>query len=498
MHTINVLQFGPDNFSKQYELYGGCVWHYETEVDFEKPFVYDMVILDRAITEEEKLYIYKAVRPYRMFYLDDIEQNEDTEWIIKSRMAKPIRRAELDTFLVEMPRLYFSYAYGEKYDPRDISIAQGFEGSIKWNGYTGIVLEGNFGHELSQVAYWRINLPLDHTAVEFWLEYKKQGDIEISLEVTLFVSGSISEIQEQWEFSEEELENVVWCHNKGNKGSFFVSLKAKGKGTLEIIALHDRHSREGQGNFLPGGDRYVTSDREEVFFYFDPMDMKPPLNIYFSGYKTMEGYEGTHMFERMDSPYLLISESRLEGGGFYLGSPEYERLIEEKIRYYMDYLGFTREQVNMSGLSMGTFGAMYYGSKIMPHAILLGKPLASLGDIADNERVSRPGGFPTSLDVIWKNYESIDKEDLVSANDRFWNQFDRADWGKTKFAVAYMIEDDYDGTAYRQLLEHLVSDGVTVYGKGLHGRHNDDTPGIVGWFKNQYDSIMRNDFGRKR
>ena len=35
---------------------------------------------------------------------------------------------------------------------------------------------------------------------------------------------------------------------------------------------------------------------------------------------------------------------------------------------------------------------------------------------------------------------------------------------------------------------------LRIYGKGLHGRHNDNTPGIVGWFVNQYYDIMGNDF----
>ena len=66
----------------------------------------------------------------------------------------------------------------------------------------------------------------------------------------------------------------------------------------------------------------------------------------------------------------------------------------------MKELGFTRDQVILSGISMGSFGALYYGCDIMPHAMILGKPLASIGDVAANERLRRPGGFPTSLDVV--------------------------------------------------------------------------------------------------
>ena len=60
-----------------------------------------------------------------------------------------------------------------------------------------------------------------------------------------------------------------------------------------------------------------------------------------------------------------------------------------------------------------------------------------------------------------------------------------------------MIEDDYDPDAYATMLSCLGSDGVQAYGKGLHGRHNDNTPGIINWFLSQYNKILREDFGRR-
>ena len=82
-------------------------------------------------------------------------------------------------------------------------------------------------------------------------------------------------------------------------------------------------------------------------------------------------------------------------------------------------------------------------------------------------------------------------------DDRFWNKFDAADWSRSKFIVSYMIEDDYDATAYQTLISHLWSGGVQLYGKGIHGRHNDDTGAIVGWFFSQYRKVLNEDFSRK-
>jgi accessory secretory protein Asp2 len=145
---------------------------------------------------------------------------------------------------------------------------------------------------------------------------------------------------------------------------------------------------------------------------------------------------------------------------------------------------------------MGTYGALYYGCELAPHAIILGKPLASIGNVAANERLLRPGGFPTSLDVLMNLYGDTDEKAIQALNDRFWNRFDKANWRWTKFVVSYMIEDDYDMDAYEMLLSHLQTAGVQVYGKGIHGRHNDNTHGIVSWFVSQYKRVIREDFER--
>ena len=60
-----------------------------------------------------------------------------------------------------------------------------------------------------------------------------------------------------------------------------------------------------------------------------------------------------------------------------------------------------------------------------------------------------------------------------------------------------MIEDDYDRTSYMDLISHLQSEGVQLYGKGIHGRHNDATGGIVSWFVSQFKKVLWEDFNRR-
>lgn len=473
-------------------------WNFEPELSLEDK-EYDIAFIDRNLKDEEAEILSKIVRAHSLFIVDDVFMTNKMKYLMKSRCGRTIKRKELVPFFENRLKDYFGRPYGEKYEPHTFTPAPGFKGSVSWNGFSEIILEGDFGEKMSQAAFWRGNIPVDAgQGIDFWLEYKKDPGIEVELQIVQFAAGSVSSIQNIWKFSEKELNHEVTVEDMKKDGPVFASINAKGHGKLEIIALHDRYSRHGEGDFLPGSRREVTFNREEVFSYFDPGDMKPPLCVYFSGYKTMEGFEGYHMMRRMGVPFLLISESRLEGGAFYIGSHEYERKLVKLIEDAMNTLGFSSDQVILSGLSMGTFGAFYYGIDIRPAYIIAGKPLLSLGNMAKAERIIRPGGFPTSLDLLWKNYKGLTDNDVALLNQRFWDKFDNSDLTDRTFCIAYMIEDDYDANAYQELLSHVRARGAKVIGKGLHGRHNDDTSGIVNWFIRQYIRILNDRYDRKQ
>lgn len=498
MAKIQILQLGNEDWNEIYTLPEGVTLDYAEEFTEPPEKAYDLFFLDRNLLEEEIRQVYRSAKAYTLFVTSKVDVRGRMEWLCRSRRAQHLPRADIQRFLTEETRFYFPRPYGEKFALRDVAVAHGFSGKVKWNGNQNILLEGDFGEEFRQAAYWRYNNPLPKgEAADFWLEYDKDPSVEIVLEVTIFATGTASIVLERLELSEKDLEQVVRLESSKGNGTLFFSVKAKGRGRLWLTGLHKRLSRGKHGYFLPGGERYVTSSREEAFCYFDPGDLKPPLNVYFSGYKTLEGFEGYFMVKALGCPFLLIAEPRLEGGSFYMGSDEYEQIYVNMIRKHMKELGFTPDQVILSGLSMGTFGALYYGCDIRPHAMIVGKPLASIGNVAANEKHLRPGGFPTSLDILRFQCGGSGEECVQRLNEKFWNKFEKTDWGSSKFVAAYMIEDDYDADAYLSMLSHLQSDGVQAYGKGIHGRHNDDTTGIINWFLNQYKKILREDFGRK-
>ncbi|WP_330844006.1 accessory Sec system protein Asp2, partial [Streptococcus suis] len=109
------------------------------------------------------------------------------------------------------------------------------------------------------------------------------------------------------------------------------------------------------------------------------------------------------------------------------------------------------------------------------HGIVISKPLLSLGDMALSEHLNRPGGFPTSLDLLLSNYGSMNQETAEQLNNRFWEAMVPNVYDTTKFAIAYMKEDDYDTTAFEKLVRSSRVTGATILGRGYSGRHLDGT-----------------------
>lgn len=499
MSNIRILQYGKNDWKDIYIIPEYVeIYNFQVERD-ELEGLYDIAIIDEDVSMLNDFNeLIKHIRAHCLYITENVNMLYYTQKLYDSKAGMRLYTGDIDAFFATEVKNYYSESYGEKFYANSLTVNQTFKGEIKQIGSNGLTLNGDFGDEFKQIAYWKHTIPVfEGQCIDMYLEYDKTEDVEIKMVVYQFYDGGTRDFQQIWEFSDEQLKEVVRIENEKKYGPVFVSILAKGKGELKIISLHDRYSRKNYGYFLPGGERFTASNGEEIFCYYDPGDLKPPLCFYFSGYRTQEGFEGYYMMRKFGCPFVLVCEPRLEGGGFYIGNEEYENLIFSVIKSYISKAGFDKTQVVMSGISMGTTGALYYGCKVEPHAIIVGKPLANLGNIANNERIIRAGGFPTSLDILLKNYGSLGDAEVKALNNRMWKRFEEADWSETKFIISYMYEDDYDMTGYEDILAHLGSVGAQIYGKGIHGRHNDDTSAIVSWFRSQYYKVLREDFNRR-
>lgn len=498
MDKITLLLIGETDWEEVYNLPSNV--ECECWEEFSSPSVkpYEVTVWDRNPVKKELEALYQSITAYTLFLMEDVTLSNEAKELFEAKKGRILKRENIQEFLLKDIQYFFPKPYGEKFKPENLAVSHRFKGKVSWSGQYALNLQGSYGDEMGQIAYWRNRIPVfAGQTLDLWLEYKKSPDVEVELVVSRFNAGSVDEILAQEHFSEQDLNNVVRIEGGASNIYVFFSVCAKGEGDLQIIALHDRLSRGDYGYFVPGGERFVTSNKEEFFCYFNPMDRKPPLNVYFSGYKTKQGFEGQFLMNKMGSPYLLVAEPRLEGGAFYMGSEEYEQLMADTIRSYMVKLGFRPDDVILAGISMGSTGAAYYGCDLKPHALLLGKPLMSCGDIAENEQLFRPGGFPTSLDVLQFVMGDSSHEAATKLNDKMWKRFENVNWTKTKIIASYMIEDDYDDTAYEKLVARIQKPGIELYGRGLHGRHNDNSGGIVSWFVSQLRKMLTEDFGRK-
>ena len=515
--TLQVIQIGGVDWRESFSVPASVKWTFRTaecpeqpgedeirEALSEKsngrrkrPRSYDAVIVDGIIDPAHIEFLLSLGAAYVYFFTERAGSREVIDELVRRKFASPVREQEIKSFIQLLPIKYFNGQEGSKLKPAYIIPASRLESSLVTDGNRSVVIEGNFGKTMKAALFWKYNIMIrKDLPTELWLEYSKSEGVEIEFMVRLFREGALCEPLWSKSYSEEDLQMpLLIADNRG--GYLCCELLAKGRGRLEVGNLHFRKSRLSAGTFLAGGERHVFPGGEEFISYFDPGDLKPPLNVYFSGYRTAEGFEGYFIMKRMGAPFLLIGDPRLEGGGFYLGSPDYEQGIADLIRGTLETLGFDNRQLVMSGLSMGTFGAAYYACDLLPHAVIIGKPLMSIGNVAANEKRIRPGGFPTSLDVLRSAEGGIDEGHIQKLNRRFWQRFDVADFSATKFVISYMYQDDYDTTGYPDILRHLSGRRVALIGKGLEGRHNDNTSGVVSWFMSRYHSLMKEDFGRE-
>lgn len=492
-----MLALTRNNWKELYRIPGNVDAEFVESINDAKERIYDIVFLDSQLKKAEFANIRKKTKAYTVFYTEEVVLDHDTEQFLKSRKAQPISTNDLQSFFDLNIRNYYTKPYGEKYSSTNLLISSSFTGQVSWNGGFEISIEGEFGEDYRQIAYWKNRIPVyKGQCIEFYLEHEKQGDVSIQLEITQYAMGSVDKRLKVNVYTEEQLSDLFYLDNEEANSTIFISIKAKGKGKLVIKNLHDRYSRRGIGAFIPGGERYTSKNGEEVLAYFDPGDMKPPLNVYFSGFKLWEGFEGYNMLKSLGAPFLLFAEPRLGGGAFYLGEEDYEKIYVDVINSKMAELGFKQGDIIMSGISMGSTGALYYSCDVRPHAIIVGKPLASLGNVARNEITIRPGGFMESLNVLNKHEGGMDEECAARLNNKIWTKINKADFSQTTFVLSYMIEDDFDRTAYNDLIDNFSSAGVVIYGRGIHGRHNDNGKAIIKWFKDRFKSILREDYKR--
>ncbi|MBF0780165.1 MULTISPECIES: accessory Sec system protein Asp2 [unclassified Granulicatella] len=481
IHTIPITKFVEEKRGKKI-------------INKEVPEVYDVVILSDYFVTGDLTYIEETVNAYAVVCQYGFQHAPELTAFFKKKMPQPLHMDSPQQVVDIIHKNFFNGQYGSKLPISSIDISPNFKGNMHYEGSAYLSLTHQFGQDLSPICFWKYNVMLDkNVAMEIWLEYMCEHTCEIELHVQLIAMGG-NEVIKEWTLHQEDMQNpTIFDEKDGGYLSF--SLWVKGEGTIQIGALHHRFSNLTYGQFILGGQRYSDEKRQEFIYYFNPGNLKPPLNIYFSGFRPAEGFEGYWMLKSLGHPFLLFGDPRLEGGAFYMGSPEFEQKILSVIQECLTYLNFSNKDMILSGLSMGTFGALYYGSQCSPYAIIIGKPLVNVGSIAGVAQKLRPNEFHTSFDVLKLHTGGISQEHIKQLDERFWTHFSSSTFQNTMIATSYMKHDDYDPSAYYNMIERVGHQSIKIYGNGWIGRHNDNSAAITNWFFTQYKEIIKRDFG---
>lgn len=385
--------------------------------------------------------------------------------------------------------------WGLAFENSRTQLSTDFDGKVTRQGTSRYVFEGDYGTDYQRLITWNTHWQPAGKIIFHAEIGATSGDVEYFYRVYYENEAGFH----TWDFDDADLINgYVQRDVAFLKYPLNVALFAKGHGRLVVGEVHLRNGGFAKQNFLSVGGKRLVDDHhyhEELGYYFNPADLKPPLNVYFSGWRANESYEGRWMMGSLGSPFILVFDPRIVGGAFYRGGT-LERQLVEVIKDKLDELGFTSDQLNLSGLSMGTYASFFYSTMLKPHGVVVGKPLAGIGNLAMHQRLFTPYNWDLAMDTIISLTGELTEKSATEMDNDFWHRFLKTDYSKSTFIIAHMLQDT--DLPFERIFNHLKENYPTarVLHKGLEGRHNDDTPGITSWFLKQYQKMLTNDFGR--
>ncbi|MDT7019688.1 accessory Sec system protein Asp2 [Levilactobacillus namurensis] len=441
-----------------------------------------------------------ALPANHILYDQQVTLDADLQDLFALKGAFPADLTDTANLAALINRDWFPGQDAFKLDHGSLRVLGSFDGDVTRFGRYHLRLSGNFGPDLQPVAIWETQGYAPRNCdLTFQAECQASPDLTVRYQLTLINQQSARPIRTVT-FDPAEYPLGKTLHMDETDFYYTLSVLVKGQGQLDIGLVHVAKARERFGQLFPGGHLAHVPDsfNDNFYYYFDAGDMRPPLNVYFSGFNMADHFEGNFMMESFGAPFLLISDPRLNGGGFYIGSEAFETNLLHVIQATLHRLGFADDELILSGISEGTTAAMYYGAQLAPRAIVAGKPLINLGTTATNGRIKRTQDFQPSFDLLLSHTGDVTPETAQALNDRIWKVIHQGDFSQTTFAIAHMYQDDFDNTSFSQLFDWVTTSfpHVRFLHKGIQGRHNDNTPAINAWFIKQYRMILASEFQR--
>lgn len=502
---VRVLQLGPNNWAKKYKIPDDIEWEFNEFPSKNKKKAkqgYDAVIITGGInfSKEKWTKLQYKVDPYHVCYLEQVVHQMDKagQYFLKCSAANKITETPQEVINHLITRLYYGQS-GIRFMPTQFQPLMNRIDSYQMLDQCHFKIGVDTNDQWVNIGNYRINILIDpQKLMSFWLEMQSKG-VKVRLRAFVQGYGTDGDLNDCFviPIDSDAREHVLPIGAVNYRRVITFSLEVKGEGSFILGILHSRWSRDGYGAFLAGGKRIINPDNlEDIAYYFNPGDLRPPLNVYFSGFRTAEGFEAFPMFRRLHAPMLLFTDMRQEGGQFYTAS-FMEESIKKEILSVLKHLGFDRSQLVMNGISMGTYGAIKFGTQLGAGFINAAKPLCNLGYISERGHLERPGAFSTIFDVDNRLTSKLDKEHLQKIDQDFWRQFNQLDLSNTRLFIGYMKDDEYDNHSIHQLRRSpAIANAKQFVYRGFPGRHNGNRQ-VNQWFIERLHEIMRNDFSRE-
>lgn len=502
---MRVLQLGTTNWADQYQLPKDMEWEFNRFPNPDKKKAkqgYDVVALTAATTwtAEKWNQLLKKVDPYHVIYLPAVSEQMDKaeKHFVQCSNATKITE-DPQTVIDHLPtRLFFGQS-GIRFMPTTIKLFMDRIESYQMLDQSHIKIVADTDGQWVNIGNYRGNIFIDpNKLMSLWLEMENHG-LQVRLRVFIQPSGGDGDVKDCLVLPMgNNLDNLPLPIKAADYSRYAsVSVEIKGSGDAILGILHSRWSREDAGTFIAGGRRIVNPDNyEDIAYFFSVGDLLPPLNVYFSGARSAEGFEAFPMFHGLGAPMLLFTDMRQEAGQFY--TTDYmEKHIKVVINQCLKQLGFNHSQLVMNGISMGTYPAMKLGAQLKAGFINVAKQISNLGYVSRRARLQRPANFETSFDIDNRLVKQLDDEHLQKLDDDYWHQFDQQDLSQTRLFVAYMENDDYDNHAIGHLKHSIaIARAKQFVYRGFPGRHNDNQQ-INYWFARRLNQILHEDFSRE-
>ena len=493
---MNVLQLGAQNWADKYKIPNEIAWNYNTypQAGIKR---FDLVIITEGVQLEDNLWskLQWQVPPYCVLYSPFAEKDLSKAGLnfINCQEARQIVE-EPQELIDQMPIRFFHGQSGLRFAPTKL-LLNNPERIFMDDGHLSLTVDVN---EWTNLGSYQQNIYIDPKRLfKFSLECNRQTNVKVRLRIIVQPGAGDGNPKDQYllDFSRNNEERELPIGLEDSPRFANVSVEVLGKGELTLGVLHARWSRRDYGEFLTGGKRlFDPVTGEDIAYYFNPGDLRPPLHVYFSGARELEGFEAYPLFRRNHTPTLLFTDPRLAVGQFYTGEA-IESQIKATIIATLKKLGFNRQQLVMNGISMGTYPAIKLGAQLSAYAINVAKPTVNLGQVALRARLERPDEFDTIFDIDRQLVSSLTSEQLEQLDTKFWKLMNQTDLTKTRIYVGYMKNDDYDNLAIKRMQENAAIQNARLFvRKGFPGRHNDNNA-VVQWFVSRLVEI-NNAFGR--